>query len=168
VSAIRLNHRTLLEGIHFLKSKDRILQSVVTRYGSPPLWERKQGFATLILIILEQQVSLASAKAAYGKLMMRVDPLCPAGFIDLTDDQLKSLGFSRQKISYGRHLANAILDKTLELAKLADLDDEVAKARLMQVKALAPGPQIFTCSVPSVARMSGPVVILRWQWRSNG
>lgn len=133
---MRLNHRTLLEGIHFLESKDRMLQSIVTRYGSPPLWEREQGFATLIFIILEQQVSLASAKAAYNKLLMHVDPLCPAGFNALTDDQLKGFGFSRQKTSYGRHLANAILDKSLDLAKLANLDDGKVKARLMQVKGI--------------------------------
>jgi DNA-3-methyladenine glycosylase II len=133
---MRLNKRTLLDGVHFLASKDRTLQSVVTRYGSPPLWEREQGFATLIFIILEQQVSLASAKAAYDKLLMHVDPLCPAGFIDLTDDQLKGFGFSRQKTSYGRHLANAILDKSLDLVKLADLEDQEAKTRLMQVKGI--------------------------------
>jgi DNA-3-methyladenine glycosylase II len=132
----RLNHRTLLEGIRFLESKDRMLQSVVTRCGAPPLWEREQGFATLIFIILEQQVSLASAKAAYDRLLMHMDPLTPAGFNDLTDDQLKGFGFSRQKTSYGRHLANAILNKSLDLAKLTDLDDEQAKARLMQVKGI--------------------------------
>jgi DNA-3-methyladenine glycosylase II len=125
-----------LEGIHFLKSRDRMLQSVVAQYGPPPLWEREQGFATLVFIILEQQVSLASAKAAYDKLLMHMDPLTPDGFIDLTDDQLKGFGFSRQKTSYGRHLANAILDKSLDLATLADLDDDEAKAQLVQVKGI--------------------------------
>jgi DNA-3-methyladenine glycosylase II len=136
VNATRLNNRTLLEGIHFLESKDRQLGSVLVRYGPPPLWEREQGFATLIYIILEQQVSLASAKAAYDKLLAYMDPLTPAGFLDLSDDQLKGFGFSRQKSSYGRNLANAILDKSLDLAMLAELDDKAAKARLMQVKGI--------------------------------
>jgi DNA-3-methyladenine glycosylase II len=133
---MRLNHRTLLEGVHFLESNDRMLQSVVAQFGPPPLWEREQGFATLIFIILEQQVSLASAKAAYDKLLMHMDPLTPDGFLDLTDDQLKGFGFSRQKTSYGRQLANAILDKSLDLAKLADLDDDEAKGQLTQVKGI--------------------------------
>jgi DNA-3-methyladenine glycosylase II len=100
------------------------------------LREREQGFATLVFIILEQQVSLASAKAAYDKLLMHTDPLTPDGFLDLTDDQLKGFGFSRQKTSYGRQLANAILDKSLDLAKLADLDDDEAKGQLTQVKGI--------------------------------
>jgi DNA-3-methyladenine glycosylase II len=133
---MRLNHQTLLEGVHYLESKDRMLQSVVAQYGPPPLWEREQGFATLIFIILEQQVSLASARAAYDKLLMHMDPLTPDGFLGLTDDQLKGFGFSRQKTSYGCQLANAILDKSLDLANLADLDDEQAKAQLMQVKGI--------------------------------
>jgi DNA-3-methyladenine glycosylase II len=134
----RLNRRTLLKGVRELANKDEDLARIVSTYGPPPLWERVQGFHTLIHIILEQQVSLASAKAAYTRLEEAVHLLTPENFLNLTDEELKQVGFSRQKTRYGRELANAILDESLDLSSLAGLEDEEARERLMKVKGIGP------------------------------
>jgi DNA-3-methyladenine glycosylase II len=89
-------------------------------------------------IILEQQVSLASAKAAYNRLEEAVDPLEPKNFLRLTDEELKQIGFSRQKTRYGRELANAIIDGSLDLSGLDKLEDKDAKVQLMKVKGIGP------------------------------
>ena len=135
---IRLTNHTLLKAVDMLQHKDRLLKRIVSSYGPPPLWERKEGFATLIRIILEQQVSLASAKAAFDKLLKKTARLTPENFLALSDSELKSVGFSRQKTSYGRHLAQAIAEGNLDLAKLSTLDDVQVKKQLIAIKGIGP------------------------------
>jgi DNA-3-methyladenine glycosylase II len=94
------------------------------------LWDRPPGFGTLVNILLEQQVSLASARAAFDRLVAATDPLIPERFLRLTDDELLAIGFSRQKARYGRALATALIDGTLDLDGLAALDDESAQRSL--------------------------------------
>lgn len=132
----QLNRRTLLSAARWLAERDPDLAVVVETYGPPPLWARESGFHTLIHIILEQQVSLASAKAAYDRLVAATGRLVPERFLLLNDADLKTIGFSRQKASYGRGLAQALLDRRLDLAHLATLDDRDAKSRLMEVKGI--------------------------------
>jgi DNA-3-methyladenine glycosylase II len=98
------------------------------------MWEREPGFPTLLLTILEQQVSLASARAAYEKLLAIAAPLTPGRFLELDDSELKTAGFSRQKTRYGRELAMAILAGQLDLNRLRALSDEDARAELTRVK----------------------------------
>ncbi len=121
-----------------LAERDEEFARILSTYGPPPLWQREQGFHTLIHIILEQQVSLASAKAAYNRLVEAVDLLSPQNFLELTDEELKQIGFSRQKTRYGRALAKAILDGSLDLSGLGKLDDQEAKEQLMKVKGIGP------------------------------
>ena len=132
----KLNTNSLMQAVNALAGSDDELARVVSTYGPPPLWEREAGFHTLIHIILEQQVSLASAQAAYNRLTQAVNPLTPAGFMVLTDEELLKIGFSRQKTSYGRELAAAILNGSLDLPGLDNLGDEEAKAQLMKVKGI--------------------------------
>jgi len=127
-----------MAGVAELVKKDEDLAGIVMTYGPPPLWEREEGFHTLIHIILEQQVSLASAKAAYIKLQRAVNPLEPKKFLTLTDEELKPIGFSRQKTRYGRALACAVMDGSLDLAGLGELEDHEAKAALVTVKGIGP------------------------------
>src|SRR5580704_7586797 len=100
-----------------LARKDKDLAIILQQYGYPPLWSRSISFGTLIHIILEQQVSLASAKAALNKLKEKIGILTPKKLLALSDAELKSCFFSRQKIVYARHLAASILSKELELEK---------------------------------------------------
>ena len=81
------------------------LDVVIREYGYPPFWHREPNFATLILTILEQQVSLAAAKAAFLKLTEKENELTPENFLMLNDEELRSCYFSRQKIVYSRVLA---------------------------------------------------------------
>jgi len=102
------------------------------------MWTRKPGFSTLLRIILEQQVSLASGKATYDRLVETASPLTPARFIELDDATLKIIGFSRQKTAYGRNLARLIVDGRLNLAGLGKMDDSDVRSRLVEVKGIGP------------------------------
>ncbi len=116
-----------------LGKQDHGLKSIINQYGYPPFWSRKPGFETFIHIILEQQVSLASAKAALIKLQSRLGIVTPAKLLTLTDEELKACYFSRQKISYARHLANVIILKQLNLKKLETLPDDDIKSSLIRL-----------------------------------
>jgi DNA-3-methyladenine glycosylase II len=133
---VRLNPTSLLRAVRTLSERDATLAMIAERYGPPPLWEREQGFQTLIHIVLEQQVSLQSARAAYDKLMLAVQPLTPQGFLKLSDTRLKEIGFSRQKTAYGQYLASAIIKGELDLDGLQRLNDDEARACLMKIKGI--------------------------------
>ncbi|MEQ1606196.1 MAG: DNA-3-methyladenine glycosylase 2 family protein [Pyrinomonadaceae bacterium] len=116
-------------------SRDHAELAVVYKmYGVPPLWDREPGFATLLQIILEQQVSLASAKACFDKLTAHVGYVSPQNVLVLNDAELKAVGFSRQKTAYARHLADALLEERLNLSTLHTLPDEDVKAELIKLK----------------------------------
>jgi len=127
---------TLAQAVEWLAARDSSLAHVVQRYGLPPLWPREPGFPTLIHIILEQQVSLASARAAFERLCAAVTPLTPQNFLTLDDAQLKTIGFSRQKTRYGRELASAVLAGQLDLDRLVEWDDETVRVALKQIKGI--------------------------------
>lgn len=133
-----LEEATLAEGVAVLSKRDRDLAEIVHRFGPPPLWARNPGFATLLQIILEQQVSLASARAAYGRLAAAVPAVTPHNFLVLDDVTLREVGFSRQKAGYGRTLASALIDGTLDLAGLVRLPDEAARDALVGLKGVGP------------------------------
>lgn len=103
-------------------------------YGPPPLWDRDPGFATLLNIILEQQVSLASAKACFDKLALRLGEVTPEAVLTLDDAEMKVVGFSRQKTAYARHLSEALIEKHLDLDSLHKLSDADVKVELTKLK----------------------------------
>jgi DNA-3-methyladenine glycosylase II len=133
-----LSELSLLAAVKLLCKRDSSLRSVVDRFGPPPLWSREPGFATLIHIILEQQVSLASAQACYDKLNARLAMLNPAEFLKLKDEDLLALGFSRQKTRYARILAQAILEGQLNLNSLEQLSDADVFSRLTALTGIGP------------------------------
>lgn len=114
----RLDRDTLREGALALAASDAHLAALVERNGVPPLWARPTGFATLVQLILEQQVSLASAAAVYRKLRKRLPRVTPAGFAALSDRSLRACGFSRQKMRYCRALADSLIAGDFKLAAL--------------------------------------------------
>jgi DNA-3-methyladenine glycosylase II len=133
-----LTEETLSRGLRSLADRDPDLAQILEDLGPPPLWAREPGFPTLVLIILEQQVSLASARAAYDRLLAAASPLTPEHFLELDDVQLKAIGFSRQKTAYVRGLARAILDGQLNLGALGAMDDAAARSALTQIKGIGP------------------------------
>jgi len=128
-----VNHAALCDR---LCQSDTHLLSIVRQHGYPPVWTRPQSFAALIHIILEQQVSLASAKAAYLKLKSYVQSVTPGNLLKLSDEEFRGCYFSRQKTVYARHLAEAIETKQLQLRKIARLPDEEVRYELKKVKGI--------------------------------
>lgn len=131
-----LNLQSLKRGCKALAALDPHLNAVYVKYGPPPLWDREPGFATLLQIILEQQVSLASAKACFDKLTANLGNVTPETVLSLNDAVLKTVGFSRQKTAYARHLSEAILEKHVDLDSLSHLPDAEVKTELTKLKGI--------------------------------
>jgi DNA-3-methyladenine glycosylase II len=127
-----------LAAVDELRTRDADLAAIVARHGAPPLWAREPGFPTLVLLILEQQVSLASARAAFDRLTAATDPLTPERFIRLSDAAHKQIGFSRQKTGYARGLAQSILEGSFDPAVLPGLSDDAVRAQLIRLKGIGP------------------------------
>ena len=119
-----------------LAKKDPHLKAILQQYGHPPMWRRPATFASLIHIILEQQVSLASAKAALDKLKEKLGNITPHQLLLLSDADLRACYFSRQKTMYARCLAEAIVTKKLHLKKLANLTDDAIRTELKKIKGI--------------------------------
>lgn len=133
-----LTPKTLAEGLTHLCTLDVDFAQIYTRLGAPPMWAREPGFPTLVHIILEQQVSLASARAAFVKLEQASGAITPQTFLQFDDAALKRIGFSHQKAGYCRGLARSILDGVLDLQVLPTLEDAHARSVLLQIKGIGP------------------------------
>jgi DNA-3-methyladenine glycosylase II len=119
-----------------LAANDAQLATVIRTYGYPPVWTRPNTFSTLVLTILEQQVSLASAFAAYKKLLEKLTDITPEKVLALSDEELRSCYFSRQKIVYVRGLAQAIANNQINLKQLYEQPDDVVRTTLKQLKGI--------------------------------
>lgn len=134
---IKLDEFSLKKACTILAERDLALAGVLEQYGFPPLWAREPGFSTLVHIILEQQVSLASANAAFARLCAYSEgPLTPAGLLQYSDEMLQAAGLSRQKMRYVRHLSEAIVDARFHLDELETLPDEEVRRRMTQLKGI--------------------------------
>ena len=111
---------------------------IVEALPAPALFESEPGFATLVRIMLGQQVSTASAQAIYERLLAAATPLTPASLLALSDESLRRAGFSRQKVDYVRSLALAIEAGELDLGVLALMPDEEARAKLLHLRGVGP------------------------------
>lgn len=129
-----LTREVLARALAELCARDADLGEVVARHGPPPMWERAPGFPTLVHIILEQQVSLASARAVYGRVVAATSPLTPRKFLAFDDAALRAFGFSRQKTLYVRELARAVVAGEFDPRALARMPDEEARAEMLKLK----------------------------------
>jgi DNA-3-methyladenine glycosylase II len=129
-----VTEETIAESSRALARRDKDLAGILKRLGPPPLWARKPGFATLVHIILEQQVSLASAKAAFDRLQKTISIVNPQRFLTLDDVRLKTIGFSRQKTLYCRLLAQALIDREILLNRFDSMDDNEIRVELKKLK----------------------------------
>jgi DNA-3-methyladenine glycosylase II len=127
------NFHTLCDQV---ATKDQDLKAILRDFGYPPLWVRPNTFETLVLTILEQQVSLASAYAAYKKLKEKIGGITPLNLLKLTDEELRNCYLSRQKIVYTRELAQAIRSKRISLRKMYDQPSEEVRAELKELKGI--------------------------------
>ncbi|MBE9661146.1 DNA-3-methyladenine glycosylase family protein [Mucilaginibacter myungsuensis] len=121
---------------HQLAERDLHLASVIRRYGYPPMWSRPNTFESLVHIILEQQVSLASALSVLNKLRERLTKITPKGVLELSDEELKACYFSRQKTAYVRYLAEAIINVNIDLKAFETMADDDVRAKLVSLKGI--------------------------------
>ena len=131
---VRLDRGTLIAAVRTLTRRDPALRRLVRRDGPPPLWARPAAFATLLRIILEQQVSLASARATFARLEAAAGVVSPQAVLAMGVDVLRGVGFTRQKAGYGCALAQDIVRGALNLSRLARTSDEAAREALMRVR----------------------------------
>ncbi len=150
-----ITEENITEFCRKLAKKDKNLDFIFQTYGTPPLWSREPNFATLIHIILEQQVSLASALSAFNKLTEIIGEITPENVLKLNDAEMKASYFSRQKTGYARNLANAVLDGNLDLTSLHKLADEDIKTELKKIKGIGD----WTADIYLLMAMSRPDVM---------
>jgi DNA-3-methyladenine glycosylase II len=134
-----LTESELKRGVRILARRDPNFARIFREYGHPPLWARAPGFPTLVHIILEQQVSLASAQAAFNRLTAASGGrVTPTRLLAFTDEQMLQIGFSRQKAGYARGLARAIVQRHFKPAALLAMPDEAARETLVAHKGIGP------------------------------
>ena len=131
-----LTNASYAEAVAELSARDPALGDVVQAWGAPPRWKRPQGFATLALLILEQQVSLASAKATFARLEERAGAVEPDAILALGEERMKEAGLSRQKARYVHGLAGAVAAGTVDFRKIGRADDEAVRAALIPIKGI--------------------------------
>ena len=129
---------SLSEATVYLAARDNDLARLLVADGIPPLWERKPCFSTLVHIILEQQVSLASARAMYRRLVDNLVPFTPDHFFFFFSSYMRSLGVTRHKAAYCINVAEAILGDGLDLRAVSRMDDLAAVATLTRIKGIGP------------------------------
>lgn len=129
---------TYRRAVSRLRSRDATLARVLEKWGNPPFWTHTPGFPGIVMAILAQQVSLESARAAFTKLEKAIGSVNPEAFLSQDDHTLKAVGFSRQKTSCARGVANAIISGELELGALEAMDDQAAGHRLTELRGIGP------------------------------
>jgi DNA-3-methyladenine glycosylase II len=125
----------LVEGIAVLAAEP-LFAGMLARAGPPRFRRRRNGFGTLLHIILEQQVSIDAAAAMHKRLVGLCSPLGPETFLALDDATLRSCGFSRQKMGYARQFAEMVGGGGFDFARLAAADDEAAMAQLLSIRGI--------------------------------
>ncbi len=133
-----ISRETLRKAVDELCWRDTDLRRVVQRFGPPPLWARRPNFATLVRIILEQQVSLASAESTFLRLQGAVQRVTPERVTRLSFAEIRRLGFTRQKAGYCLDLGRLIEAGGLNLRRVSRADDESARSALLEVRGIGP------------------------------
>jgi len=131
-----LTAKTLAVAARELAARDEMLAGIYATHGDPPLWRRATGFTTLVHIILEQQVSLKSAKAMLVRLQGIIEQFTPERFVELGYEYLRGLGVTRQKSAYLIDLSSSIVNGQLSFTKLARMSDDEARLMLTRIKGI--------------------------------
>lgn len=131
-----LTQKTLALAARELATRDRLLANIHATYGDPPLWQRAAGFRTLVHIILEQQVSLSSAKSMLVRLETAIQPFTPERFLKVGEMGLRQFGVTRQKSSYLLDLSESLTSGRLSLRSLSRLSDDQVLVRLTGIKGI--------------------------------
>lgn len=132
----RFTEHNFIQLCDHLAEQDADIKNIIDLYGYPPCWSRKPNFETLIHIILEQQVSLASARAAFDRLKSYIGVLTPERILTLSNEELKSCYFSRQKSGYVKNLSFAISENQLSIDELLTMEDDAIREKLTIIKGI--------------------------------
>ncbi|MGX7667443.1 DNA-3-methyladenine glycosylase family protein [Flavobacterium pedocola] len=124
------------QAIDFLLKKEEKFKHIVEQFGKPVFVTRPSGFETLCLLILEQQVSIDSAKATFLKIKTAIPDFIPETIVLFSDEAFRACGVSRQKTAYLKALSQAILDKQLDVESLAFKDPETVREELIKIKGI--------------------------------
>lgn len=133
---ILLDAENLTVQLDALRAMDPAFAAALAQTGPPPLRRWPAGFATLVDIILGQQISTAAARTLRARLVAEFDALTPEALTLADPERLRRCGLSRQKIAYIHDLSRRVCDRQLDLDKLALVDDDMAIAQLTAVKGL--------------------------------
>ena len=131
-----LKNQIMQEAIRYLSEKDTIFNLIIEKYGLPILPRRPQGFETLVLLILEQQVSIDSAKATFLKLKAKHTHFNPESLLSFSDEEFRNIGVSRQKTSYIKALSHSIINNHINLESLATKSSEQVREELIKIKGI--------------------------------
>jgi len=133
-----LTHATLAAGARVLARRDPDLADLFRRHGMPPMWARRPGFATLIHIVLEQQVSIAAARTLFRRLSRELGEMTPHAVAAHGVARLRRFGLTRQKASYCHELALAVQHGRLDLGGVARAADAEGRETLLAMRGLGP------------------------------
>ena len=131
-----MNRAEIARSLKMLARRDEDLARALAIVGSPPERSRPPGFATLVRIIVGQQVSAKAAASLWSRLETAIAPFTPEAVAWHGVDDLRALGLSRQKASYAITLAQALAERTLDLDRVHEMDDDAAVAALVTVKGI--------------------------------
>ncbi|OLD27345.1 MAG: hypothetical protein AUJ04_04365 [Acidobacteria bacterium 13_1_40CM_3_55_6] len=131
-----LTRKSLILAAEILAARDPDLGSIYRAHGAPPMWGRRAGFSTLLRIVLEQQVSLVSARSMFERLKSNFEPFTPERFIESGEAYLRSLGVTRQKAHYCIQVAETFVEGRLN--GIGRMNDEDAYAALLDIKGVGP------------------------------
>lgn len=140
---LELNEQTFADACNYLIEREPKFLKIKNQFGNPPFWKRDPGFATVVRIILEQQVSIASAKAHYEKLYGHSQGLQPHILLAMSDVEYRQCAISRQKRTYIQDLCTKVNSGEILLDKMDKLDDEMVASMLCNVKGIG----LWTASV---------------------
>ncbi len=120
--------------IDYLVDKDQTLKDIIASYGHPIIQKRDEGFASMCHIILEQQVSIASAKACYEKIRNHFGTITPEIILNCNDEELRNCGVSRQKTIYLKGLASKVLSNEIDFSSFPNKSEEQIRSELVKIK----------------------------------
>lgn len=128
--------RRMEDGFHQIGLLEPRFAEILKRHGEPPSRKRPGGFETVLKIIVQQQVSIASADAIWRRLRQGLGTVNPGAVLARDDAALRAFGLSRQKAAYARSLAEAVASGQLNFRKLRGMEDEAVIADLVQIKGI--------------------------------
>jgi DNA-3-methyladenine glycosylase II len=158
-----LKNEIMQQAIQYLSQIDPVFKHIVEKYGTPTISKRPAGFETLVLLILEQQVSIDSAKATFLKLKAKEVNFQPEFLLNISDEEYRKIGVSRQKTSYIKALSHSIIHKEIDIENLATKSARQVREELIKIKGIGNWTidvyLMFSLQAPDIIPLGDVVVV---------